>query len=218
MIWVFFLPFLLIGLGLLVLAGMNVAKHLSALSWTPVQAVLLERGVALEKNSSGGAKIGGTSRQTGKFSYRWNQQTYESTQLSFSAAMTRSVGMTPDDWDARLDAALGEPGGTFTAWVNPRNPGDAVALRDIRWLEVGLQVIIGLLLVWTSAIFLFGGDPHAAAPAFSWRTVGVMWVVGSMLAVLVPLLWRDGHPVWAIVASLPLLLALYGTAHGLRMQ
>jgi hypothetical protein len=215
MIWLFFLPFLLIGIVLLGLAVMKVAQHIGALAWQPVQATLLERGVDNEQSSSGGDKIGGGARQNGAFAYQWQGKRYQSAQLSFSSMMTRSMGMDPDDWDARLDRLLGEPGHTFTAWVNPAAPAQAVALRDLRWLEIGAMVGIGLLLVWLSAIFLLGGDPHRDTAAFSWRTVAVMWVVGSMLAVLVPLLWRDGHPVWAVLAAVPLMLVLYGTAYGM---
>ncbi|MES2318171.1 MAG: DUF3592 domain-containing protein [Pseudomonadota bacterium] len=215
MIWLFFTPFLLIGIVLLGLAVMKVTQHLAAQAWQPVQATLLERGVDNEKTSSGGDKIGGTSSLSGAFSYQWQGKRYESRQLSFSTAKTRSMGIDPDDWDARLDALLGEPGHAFTAWVNPKSPGEAVVLRDLRWLEIGAMVGFGLLLVWLSAVFLFGDDPHQATPGFSWVTVGVMWVVGALLAVLCPLLWRDGHPVWAVLAALPVTLAVYGTGYGL---
>lgn len=217
MYWLMFLPFLVIGVVLLGLAVMKVTQHLRAQSWQPVQATLLERGVATEKNSSGGDRIGGTSRLSGAFAYQWQGKRYESDRLSFSTAKTRSMGINPDDWDARLDAILGSPGNVFTAWVNPLAPAEAVALRDLRWLEIGAMLGFGLPLVWLSAALLFGGDPHQATAAFSWRVVGVMWGVGLLLGVLSPLLWRDGHQVWAAFAALPLMLAMYGTVHGLQL-
>ncbi len=217
MIWLFFLPFLLIGIVLLGLCVMKVAQHLQAQSWQPVQATLLERGVELETNASGDEKIGGAASLSGAYAYQWQGRRYKSSRLSFSSAKTRSMGMDPDDWDARLDKLMGEPGNTFQVWVNPAAPAEAVALRDLRWLEIGAMAGFGLLLVWLSAIFLFGGDPHRATAAFSWRTVGVMWLVGAYLGVLVPLLWRDGHPVWAVLCALPLLLAMYGTMHGIQL-
>jgi hypothetical protein len=213
----FFLPFLLIGIVLLCLAVWKVTEHLQAQAWQPVQATLLERGVEREKSASGSERIGGTARLSGAFSYQWQGKRYKSDRLSFSTARTRSMGMDPDDWDARLDALLGAPGGTFTAWVNPSAPGDAVALRDLRWLEMGALIGFGLPLVWLTTALMFGADPHRSTAAFSWRTVGVMWLVGLMLAVLCPLLWRDGHPVWAALAACPLMLALYGTVHGVRL-
>ncbi len=215
MIWLFFLPFLLFGIALLGLAAMKVTQHLDAQSWQPVRATLLERGVATEKNASGSDRIGGAARISGAYAYQWQGKRYESNRLSFFSAKTRSTGIDLDDWDARLATLIGAPGNTFYAWVNPRAPSEAVVLRDLRWLEIGAMVGVGLLLVWLSAAFLFGADPHQTAPAFSWRAVGIMWVVGLLLAVLCPLLWRDGHPVWAGITGIPLMLAVYGTAYGL---
>ncbi|SFV01752.1 DUF3592 domain-containing protein [Pseudoduganella namucuonensis] len=218
MVWlIMFVPFLLIGVFLLGLAALKIAQHLDAQSWQPVRATLLERGIAVEQNAGGGDRPGGASRVSGAFSYQWQGKRYESSRLSFFTAKTRAMGYAPDDWDARLDAIVGEPGGAFTAWVNPLDPAEAVALRDLRWLEVGAMVGFGLLLVWLCSALLFGGDPHQAAAGFSWGTVGVMWIVGLLLGVLCPLLWRDGHPVWAALTALPLMLAVYGTGHGLLL-
>jgi hypothetical protein len=213
MIWLFFLPFLLIGIALLALAATKVTQHLGAQAWQPVRAMLIERGVVNEKNANGSDRIGGAASISGAYTYEWQGKRYESRRLSFFSAKTR--GMVPDDWDARLDAILGESGGSFDAWVNPRAPNEAVVLRDLRWFEIGVMVGVGLLLMWLSAAFLFGGDPHAATTGFSWRAVGVIWVVGSPLSALCPLLWRDEHSLWAGAAAVPLLLAMYGTLHGL---
>jgi hypothetical protein len=169
MIWLFFLPFLLIGVVLLGLCAMKVLQHLRAQSWQPAQATLRARGVQLETDAGGAEKIGGAASLSGAYAYQWRGRRYESGRLSFSSAKTRSMGMDPDDWDARLDQLIGEPGNTFRVWVNPAAPAEAVALRDLRWLEIGAMAGVGLLLVWLSAIFLFGGDPHRAAAGFSWR-------------------------------------------------
>jgi hypothetical protein len=217
MMWIIFLPLMLIGVGLLGLAVLKVTQHLAAQSWQPVQATLLERSVAVEKNSAHGNKIGGAERLAGKFSYKWEGKSYESIRVSFFNAMTRTMGMAPDDWDKRVGDVLGEPGGTLTVWVNPHDPSEAVALRDLRWLEIGAMVGFGLMLVWIGWLFLFGGNPHTAKAAFSWCAVGVTWAIGLVLGVLVPLLWRDGHPVWAALTALPLILAICGTVNGLRL-
>jgi hypothetical protein len=208
----FFIPFLAFGLGLLALAGIMVAHHLASQSWQPVSATLLERGIEQSTSDDSGA-----TRLKAKFAYRWQGRDYQSTRTSFSHMMASDMSIKPDDWDERLDSLLAKPGATITAWVDPAHPADAVVLRDIRWLEAGIEIIIGLLLVWASALFLFGYDPHRTKQEFSWRVVIAMWIVGVPLAVLVPLLWRDAHQVWAALAALPLLLAIFGTTNGLRL-
>ncbi len=216
MTWIIFIPVLLFGAALLILAAVNVARHVSSLSWLPVPATLLERGVELNKGATSGDSIKAASRYRGKFSYQWQGRSYESTRVSFSRAMTRSVGSSIDDWDQRLSDLLGEVGGTLTVWVNPRAPSQAVLLRDLRWVEIGCLIGLGAILLWIASVFLFGSDLQAAPAVFSWRTVGGMWVAGLYLGILVPLLWRDGHPVWSVVAAIPLLLAINGTLHGMR--
>jgi len=216
MTWIIFIPVLLFGAALLILAAVTVARHLSSLSWLPVPATLLERGVERNHGSSSGDNIKAAARHSGKFAYQWQGRSYESTRVSFSSAMTRSVGSSIDDWDQRLSALLGEVGGTLSVWVNPRAPSQAVALRDLRWVEIGCQIGLGAILLWLASVFLFGTDPQAAQAVFSWRTVGAMWVAGLYLGILVPLLWRDGHPVWSVFAAIPLLLAINGTLHGMR--
>lgn len=214
-IWLIFLPLLALGCALLAMAGRQVGLHIASLSWVPAHGVLLERGVAQEYDpATGNSKIGAASRFTGRFAYEWEGRSFVSEQVSFSLAKSRNFGRF-GRWDDRLDEALGEPGGAVSLWVDPAKPQHAVLMRDIRWSEVGLCLGIGLLLLWVGVSVLFG-DPSLDPAAFSWRRVGVMWLVGGALAVLVPLLWRDGHPVWAIVMAVPLLLAIHGTVHGLR--
>ncbi len=211
------LPFLLLGLALLGLAGVKVAQHLDAQSWQPAQATLLERGASAQ------TRVGGATRRTATYLYHWQGRYYESTQLSFFAA---SASTQIDDWEARIDARLGRPGEQFTVWVDPRQPSDAVVVRELRWLEIGAMVGFGLALTAAACAFLFNDTrtapartaPASTAPTFSWRAVGALWVLGLGLGLLAALLWRDGHPVWAGLAALPALLAAHGTLHGLRRR
>lgn len=220
MLWLIFTPVLLFGLGLLCLAGLKVAQHLSSLSWQAVPGTLEARWVDLEKDPAfpGTEKIHATARQAGRYRYAWGDQSYSSDRLAFFSARTRGIGGSSeavDDWDRRLAERLHATEGGLTVWVNPRAPEQAVLLRDIRWLELGLMVGFGLFLTWAGWTFLFSPAGPAAPPGFSWRVVAIMWVFGGYLAVLAPLLWRDGHPVWAVLTAIPLLLAMHGTVHGL---
>lgn len=213
-IWLLFLPIFLFGIFLLGLAGRMISLHLQALAWQPVNATLLARYA--EHDSQ---KIGRASRHGGKFSYVWQDRNYESTQLSFSLMYTRSPGSAIDDWDDKLHARIGSTGQPFTAFVNPKHPAEAVALRDVRWVEVAIYLGFGLLLFWVGYLFLFRMQDKPNQPAaFSWRAVAIMSAIGLPLLVLAPLLWRDEHGVWAVVVCLPTLLALHGVVHGLKLQ
>ncbi len=215
-IWLIFLPFLLFGIFLLGLAGDMIRSHLAALSWPPVTATLV---ASYAEHSS--EKIGRASRQGGKFSYVWQDQRYESTKLSFSRMYARSLGTAIDDWDDKLSATIGSVGQQFSARVNPANPAEAVALPDVRWTEIAIYLGFGLLSTWAGYAFLFDMNrKHQPAQevAFSWRAVMIMAAFGLPLLVLVPLLWRDQHGVWAVLVCLPSLVALNGVVHGLRLK
>ena len=213
-IWLLFLPIFLFGIFLLGLSAKIIISHLQALSWQPVNAVLIAR--YSEQDSQ---KVNRASRQGGKFSYVWQDRRYESTQLSFSLMYSHSSGGAIDDWDDRLSAKIGSVGQQFSARVNPNHPGDAVAMPDVRWVEVAIYLGFGLMLLWVGYLFLFGMQrKQNQAPAFSWRTVGIMGAIGLPLLVLTPLLWRDQHGVWAVLATVPTLLALHGVVHGLHLR
>jgi hypothetical protein len=217
MIWVVFLPVLLVGLLLLGIVARQVIQHLSVLAWQPVTAQLLERGVEESGTDGDWSNRRGFSRITGRYVYHWQGQRHESRDVALSTVYVRTRGM-PDDWEQRLSGHLGEPGGSLTVWVNPATPDQAVAFRDLRWTAIAIELGFGLLMTLVGGLFLSGWDPRAKAPGFSWRVVAGAWVVGSLLGVLVPLLWRDGHPVAAVFAALPLLLAINGTVTGLRQR
>ncbi len=91
-------------------------------------------------------------------------------------------------------------------------------MADIRWSEIAIYLGFGFLLVWIGVLFLFGMNKQApTTPQFSWRSVAIMGVIALPLLLLVPLLWRDQHGVWAAIMTLPAWLALHGVVHGLKL-
>ncbi|MBI2771163.1 MAG: DUF3592 domain-containing protein [Burkholderiales bacterium] len=217
MVWLLFGPVLLTGLGLIAAAGWRVAQHLQSLHWKPVEGMLVERGVEAT-SASLGRRQQGTSRLSGSFSYAWQGKAYTSDQISFSA-LSESSGANLDDWNQRLDNYLGPDHSKFTVWVNPADPAQAVALRDIRWLEIGFLAGLGAAFAISAGALLHAlYAPKDQPPQFSWRAVAIMAGVGAPLSVLAPLLWRDSHGVWAGVVLVPLLLALHGVVYGLRLR
>jgi hypothetical protein len=211
------LVFLLVtGLGLLALGGRQVALHLQSLSWQPVTATLRDLGGELAFRGSGPVPFEAGSRLIGRYTYDWNGQVYEGARLSVSLGYTRRRS-TADDWQERLSRHLGAPGDRITVWVNPRYPAQAVAFRDLRWLELGSEVSFGLFLTMIG-MGIWQGRTATEPVDFSWRAVARTWVVGCLLGVLAPLLWLDGHPIWASITMLPLVVAVYGTIYGLRRR
>jgi hypothetical protein len=217
MIWALFLPVLIGGLVLLTIAGRQVVQHVGTLAWEPVPAELLARGQEESPYTTASTRRPGNQRITGRYAYHWQGKRHEGTQVALSTVYSRSIGWT-DDWETRLSRHLGEPGQSLQVWVNPQAPDKSVAFRDLRWAELGVEVGFGLMLTLIGWLFLSGWNQDAKAAGFSWRVVATMAIVGSCLAVLTPLLWRDGHPVWAVIAAVPLLLAVNGTIAGLRQK
>lgn len=217
MIWLLFLPVLLLGICLVYFAGEMVFMHLRALQWQPTPAVLQERGVDHAKSPNTSHRTSSGSRISASYSYQFQGQNYIGKQLGFSRIYSRSIGASLDDWDEELDRTLGQVGNELQAWVNPSYPAQSVVFNRLRWTEVGILLGFGLLLIWAGCLFLFGKN-RPAKPEFSWRAVLTMWAIGLPFLVLAPLLWRDNHPIWAFIVCLPCLLALNGCVHGWRLH
>lgn len=212
--WVVGGSMLLFGIYLLGLAVNMVNLHLQALSWQPVSATLLKNYVKDDSDETLPPQ-----RLDYKFVYVWGGHTYESTRLSFAKGYYSRRGSPLDDWGKRVGTKIGEVGEQFTAHVNPYNPSQAVALADIRWVEIAINLIVGLIAIAFGSLILFIKDPHNSRPAvFSWQAWGILATFGMLMLVLAPLLWRDEHGVWAVVVCLPMLGALNGAVHGLKLR
>ena len=201
------------GIALLATAYWQVGRHLQSASWVQTPAVVLEVGDDYSHDLRTGFQKW-TRRLVGKLAYEYEGRRYVTEQLGFSYTRDRSL----DDWWPNIRTRLGQDGSVVSVWVNPRDPTDAVFERGVRWTELAIMLGFGGLLTFAGWHFLFGTPMGEAptVPAFSWRVVGGFGVVGVLGLVLTPLLWRDGHPAWAVTSALPAVLAVVGVYNGLR--
>lgn len=217
------IPFTLIGLVALLLAGWQIANHLRALGWDEHPAILEELYSAAAPHGNT-ALSSRTNRQEGRYRYRIADRDYSGDRLSFSIIYSSNL----DDWDDYVSATLGQPGNAITIRVNPADPKDSVAIADIRWAEIGVTLLFalgmgggGLLLLAIARADgrrpLLLAENRRSAPVRG-RTVVVMWLLAPLFALLAWLLWRDGHGVWAGVAALQPLLALNASVHYARQK
>lgn len=205
----------LVGLATFGAGVRHIVLHLQSLVWTPTDAVML----SLEEVVSEAPRKRPTWRLEGSYRYEFGGQRYVGERISFSIVSAAGA----DDWDDRVRARLRGPGAPITVWVDPDDPARSVAVRDIRWIEVGAALLFGLMFSGGGAVLLRalrskgGPPPRTDEPiGVSWRAVTLMWLIAPCGLVLAWLLWRDDMPILAGCATLPLLLALNGTWRGLR--
>lgn len=214
--WQLFLigiPFAALSLIALGLATWQITCHLRAQSWVAHPAVL--EALGSESAASRHMRIDHTSRLHGSYRYTVADRDYVGKQLAFSWVYAYGL----DDWDEDIADALGEPGSSITIWVNPKDPAESVAIRDMRWGEFGVYLIFAFGMgcggvFFLSGAFAHGGPPpkaNAKPPRVKLKTVIIMWLLTPLFGTLAWLLWRDGHPLWASVVSLQIVLTLNAT-------
>lgn len=204
------IPFAALSLIALGLALWQITNHVRAQSWVEHPAVL--QSLRSEDAPSIHLRIRHPSRLEGSYTYTIDGRDYVSTQITFSRVHTYGL----EDWDDSIAEALGEPGAAITIWVNPSNPAESVAIRDMRWDEFGAYLLFALGMGAGGILFLTGAfgrggpplPPNTPPPRVKLGTVIVMWLLTPLFGVLAWLLWRDGHGVWAGVVSLQILLTL----------
>lgn len=216
-IWLFALPFVLLGLAAAVLAGAQIALHLQSLSWEAVPATLqAARQETHAYPGTPGALRQTTGRYAARYRYVVNGVEHEGERLSFSLAFDNGL----DDWQEQVREHVGAPGDTFEIWVDPDNPAESVALRAVRWTEVGLLMLVALILAGSGLALLSAAarKGRAPAPGISWPLVCGAWAVAPFGLVVAWLLWMDSMPGWAVLGLLPVLLAGNGTIAGIRQR
>lgn len=211
-ITLFCLPFILLGLAALLVGFYPVGQHLRSLHWSPAAGHLLALDDVEGQQDIAESDV---SRMEGSFSYEWQGRTLRSRQITFGLMRDN----LDDGWREFVSERLGKPGQPITVWVNPAHPEEAVAIRDIRWIEVGLAFVGafgfgagGLALLWMN--FRKHGPEKPAAERFSWPLVLGLLATSPVWLTLATLLWRDGRPVWALVSTLPVMVAVNGVRVG----
>lgn len=203
-LFLFGLPFALLGLIALGFAVWQLSGHLRAQGWVEHPAVLESLGSHHAKTNS--AIRSRSSRLEGSYRYTWEGRAYVGERIAFS--QVHAYGL--DDWDEDIAAALGEPGNTITIWVNPADPAESVVIRDMRWGEFGAYLLFVFGMGGGGAFFLHGAltshrpRPPAKAkpPRVKLKTVIILWLLTPLFGMLAWMLWRDGHPVWAGLLAL----------------
>lgn len=214
--WQLFLigiPFAALSLIALGLATWQITSHVRALSWVEHPATLLALDSLRARSNTVISQR--SSRLQGSYGYTINGRQYVGEQIAFS--QVHAYGL--DDWDEDIADALGKPGSSITIWVNPKDPAESVAIRDMRWGEFGVYLIFAFGMgcggvFFLSGAFTRGGPPpkaNAKPPRVKLKTVIIMWLLTPLFGTLAWLLWRDGHPVWAGVVSLQIVLTLNAT-------
>jgi len=215
--------FSLLGLAALLIAGWQIVSHLRAQHWVE-QAAVLESLQTRDSSRSGSSLSARTSRMEGRYRYQFAGREYVGERLSFS--IVRSSGF--DDWDEQLRETLGAAGGTISILVNPDNPAESVAQAAIRWAEFGAILLFAagmggggcllLTIAWADGRRPPLLEKTPAVIAVRGRTVILMWLLAPVFGTLAWLLWRDGHGIWAGLATLQLLLAANASVAYLRQQ
>jgi hypothetical protein len=159
----FFGLFLVIGLVVLAVMGANVRKVFASGSWTPVQATVVSSGVRSHHSDD-------STTYSVNILYRYTVDGRElrSNRYGF-------MGGSSSGYDSKREVVRRyAPGTTFTAYVNPADPADAVIERGFTsdmWVLLVPAVFIAVggaglyfALKFARRANLPGGPPRLAAP------------------------------------------------------
>jgi len=238
---VFGLVFLLVGAGFGVFGlGASVLDWARMRSWAPAPAEVLAAN--LERHRSDKST---TYRATATYRYQFQGRSYTSGRVG--------IGTSADnlgDWHQRQHQRLSDAlrrHAPVTVWVNPSDPTEAVANRDLRWGLLGFELIFvvvfggfGGAIVWfgmrRSRPRPAGVDPWLANPAWAQNRIRSdartgMWVAWGFAliwnALSAPVVFiipgelaKGNAPAW-VMALFPLVgagLLLYALRHTLQWR
>ncbi|MFQ3231144.1 DUF3592 domain-containing protein [Reinekea sp.] len=137
----FSLPFLLVGLGFLLMSVIpTLYLGVSAANWTQVPATLLTASLDISTGDST------TYQARASYQYEFQGYTYSANRVGINGGYD-NIG----SWQSRVAAELKRhksANGTTIAFVNPKNPESALLYPDIRWSLIGFKMIF---------VIIFGG-------------------------------------------------------------
>ena len=112
--------------------------------WVQVDATLVRTDLIVHR----GARTRTTDTLAVKYNYAYKGRQYSGTRFGLGQTLSRDEGP-----NVALARQL-KPGQRLEAWVNPRDPADAVLLRDFGW-RWALFLFLGAHVALSSAYFLF---------------------------------------------------------------
>lgn len=133
-LFVFAIPFTLVGIGMLVLAVVpNLYDWIRMQSWVPVEAQLISADLKRHP-----AKKSTTYEVEAQYRYSYEGGSYFGKRVGISEK-SDNLG----DWHERTYARLRamQP---LQVWVNPRDPRESIFDRDLRWTKLGFYMIFVL--------------------------------------------------------------------------
>ncbi|MEM6704542.1 MAG: DUF3592 domain-containing protein [Acidobacteriota bacterium] len=148
----FALPFAAAGVVCLYLALAHLVGWWSARSWIPTPVRL--ESVNLESSTSDGST---TYRVTASYRYTFEGLDIVGSRVGLSG-ISDNIGSFHEDAYDELRAAKAKDG-TWTAFVNPKDPSQALLYREARW---------GLVGFWGIFIVLFGGVGFGLLASIPW--------------------------------------------------
>ncbi|RBP47087.1 DUF3592 domain-containing protein [Arenicella xantha] len=138
----FFGIFAAAGIGIFLIQGVSmISQSMAAKSWVETPAVLSSHSLAQQRGEDST-----TYQARAEYSYLFNGQTYHSDRVHWSTGYD-NIGSYQQDMAERL-AQISNQGGSFTVWVNPDQPSEAVIDRALRW---------SMLMFASAFLVMFGG-------------------------------------------------------------
>lgn len=147
----FAVPFLVIGVGALLMSSGDVWEWSEAQQWVERPATIEQAGLGVDRNRDGDPAF----KATATYRYTVDGESYTSDRVALYEGFD-AFGTFQRDRAAEIDAAL-EAGGAFRCFVDPGDPRQAILFRDLRSGLLAFKAIIGLLFAG------FGGSMLAAA-------------------------------------------------------
>ena len=210
----FGLPFLLVGLGVLIFSPLETLyRHWASSDWPTVPATLEQLSL---KTHSGDDST--TYSIEARYRYRFQGQDYVSTRVGYDWG-SDNIGSYHSQTvsDLRRDQGRGQ----LRAWVNPQAPAESYLRRDLRWPKLVFGTVFGLIFAVAGlAVMLVprlkgrrraaGGteliDSNERRGFWVWAFMGFMFLGVSLPATLAtPDEIQKGN--WAILIALVFPLA-----------
>jgi hypothetical protein len=145
----FSLPFLLVGVGFLVMSVIpTLYLGVTAKNWVQVPATLLTATLDVSSGDST------TYEAQASYQYEFQGHTYASNRVGINGGHD-NIG----SWQARVASELKRrksTSGTTVAFVNPKNPESALLYPEIRWGLIGFKMIFVIIFGGAGGLLFMG--------------------------------------------------------------